>query len=256
MNRFLLVALPLCLVCAACGSDVLEDTIEKDVPLPPTGTLSLQAIDGSVEIYGAETNEIQIVATRRAFSPERLNSMRVEVRRAGDAVTIATVGPSKPRWALTDHSGTIDYVINVPQRARLASVTVPNGELIIHGMRGAAIHASLGNGRLTAHNCFCDQQLRVQKGGLDLYFDWVEQQPIKIDAAVVNGNVRAIIPGDASFELHAASAHGKVTSDFSEMAQRKRGGLREINEVIGPAALSRVTLRASDGNIQISQLNW
>lgn len=257
MNRILLVAIQLILVSSiALSADVLEDTIEKTVPLDPQGTFSLQAIDGSVEIYGSETNEVQIVATRRAFSPERVNSIRVDAESTGDAVHVRTVAPAKPHWALTDHSGTVDYVINVPQRARLAAITVPNGELIIHDMRGAGISASLGNGRITTQNCFCDQQLRVENGGVDLSFDWVEQRPINIDGAIVNGNVRALIPGDASFALHAVSAHGTVTSEFTQMGERKRGGVRQIDQIIGPAALSKVSLRAVNGNIQISELNW
>src|SRR5207237_999526 len=138
----------------------------------------------------------------------------------------------------------------------ITAIDLPAGELIVHGMRGAGISASLGNGRLTSHNCFCDQKLRVQSGGLDLFFDWSEQRPITVDGMIIDGNARAIIPGDASFELHAASVYGHVASDFTEMVNRRRGGVSEINETIGPAPLSRLALRTTRGNISISETTW
>ncbi len=256
MNKIAALALFLFLVSSALPAEVLEDTIEKTIPLPPTGTFSLRAIDGSVEIYGAQTDEVQIVAIRKAFSPERVNKIQIQIESDGSSVSVNTIAPAKPRWGLTDRSGTVDYVINLPQRARIASVVVPNGELVIHGMRGAGIDASLSNGRLTSHNCFCDQKLQVGSGGLDLFFDWDEPRPIVIDGAVANGNARALIPGDASFELHAASTHGRVASDFTRMEDRKRGGVSAINEVIGAIPLSKLTLRATQGNVRISEVNW
>ncbi len=253
-NKVAIIALYLILVSPVLAGEVLEDTIEKTLPLSATGTFSLKAIDGSVEIYGAETEQVQIVATRKAFSPERVNAIKIAVAGDGNSVNIDTVAPPKPRWGLRDRSGTVDYIINLPQRARITSLKVPNGELVIHGMRGAGIDASLGNGRLISHNCFCDQALKLGGGRLDLFFDWDEPRPIEIEAAVVNGNAHAIIPSDASFRLHASSARGHVASDFTQMENRKRGGMSEVNETIGPAPFSRLTIRAQEGNIQISEV--
>jgi hypothetical protein len=246
-------ALSLFLVRTAFAGDVLEDTIEKTIPLDATGTFSLRTIDGCVEIYGAENNEVKIVALRKAFSLERINKIQVQVEGQGSSVTVNTVGPSQPRWGWSDRSGTVDYIISLPQRARIASLDVPNGEIVIHGMRGASINASLGHGRLTSHNCFCDQTLQVESGGLDLFFDWNELRPIIVNANVTNGNARAVIPGDTSFELHASSEHGRVASDFTEIAERRRGGVSAINETIGPAPFSKLMLHVVHGNIQISE---
>ena len=257
MNKLAVaLAFQLYLVSSTYSAEVLEDTIERTVPLGKNGTFSLQTIDGSVEIYGAEDNEIKIVATRKAFSPERLNAIQVRIDAGNDTVNIHTTGLPKERWGFGDRSGTIDYVINLPQHARIASLEIPTGEVIIHGMRGPAVNASLGNGRLISHNCFCDQTLRVQSGGLDLFFDWDEPRAINIEGTIINGNAHAIIPADASFKLHAVSVHGKVASDFTEVAQRKRGGVTQINETVGPAPSSTLTLRATDGNIRILEALW
>jgi hypothetical protein len=118
-------------------------------------------------------------------------------------------------------------------------------------MRGGPVNASLGNGRLTSHDCYCDQTLRVQRGGLNLFFDWNDERPITVDGTIVHGNIWAVVPGDSSFRLDAASQHGHVASEFTAMPERKRGGSSAINQVIGPAPLSRLILRATQGNIEI-----
>ena len=89
-----------------------------------------------------------------------------------------------------DRSGTVEYSINLPQTARIARVELPNGELVIKGMRGPSITANLGSGELETHNCFCDQTIHVNQGGLNVFFDWMEERPISIEAQIEDGNLR------------------------------------------------------------------
>jgi len=249
--------LALCMLStSAIGNEVLEDIVEKTVPLAPAGTFALHGTDGTIQIYGTDSSEIKIVAIKKAFSPTRLKAMEIQIETKNGLVNVNTVAPAKPRWGLSDRSGTIDYIVNVPQTARIAAVNLPNGELVIDGMRGDPISASLGSGRLTTHNCFCDQKVSVESGGVDVVFDWLEDKPLTIDAAINDGNVHALIPVDASFEVHALAKHGRVASDFSEIENRKRGGVSEINETIGQGPLSKLTMRAVNGNIRISEVIW
>lgn len=246
----------LSLVSFAFAGEVLEDRIEKTIPLQADGIFSLRAIDGSVEIYGAENNEVKLVAIRKAFSLERLNQIQVRVSGRDDVVKIETTAPPQPRWGLKDRSGTVDYLINLPQHARILSLDVPNGDVVIHGMRGGSVDASLGNGRMTAHNCYCNQTLRVQRGRLDLFFDWNDLRAIAVEGTVVSGNIHAVIPGDSSFHLRAASVTGRVANDFTRMQERRRGGVSQVDEVIGDEPLSQLLLRATNGNINISESSW
>src|SRR5205823_3844467 len=145
---------------------------------------------------------------------------------------------------------------NIPQTARIAQVELPNGELVIDGMRGASIAANLGRGQLVTHNCFCNQNIHVNQGALNVFFDWMEERPISIEAVIEDGNMLARFPTEAAFHLHAIAKQGHVSSDFSPMETRKRGDVSEINEVIGDAPAAKLSFRASDGNIRISEVIW
>jgi len=238
------------------AGEVLEDVVERRFPLDPSGTFSLRAIDGTVEIFGTNSREVKIVAIKKAFSPERLNAIAIRVDARQNAVNIETTPPPAPRHHFSDRSGTVEYTINIPQTARIARVELPNGELVIDGMRGASIAASLGSGQLVTHNCFCDQTIHVNQGGLSVLFDWLEEDPITIEGVIEDGNALALIPTDATFHLHAVAKQGHVSSDFSPMGTGQRGDDSEINEVIGDAPATKLTFRAGEGNIHISEVIW
>ena len=238
------------------AGEVLEDVVERRFPLDPSGTFSLRAIDGTVEIYGSDSREVKIVATKKAFSLERLNAIAIRVDARHDAVSIETTPPPPRRHHFSDRSGTVEYIINVPQTARITRVELPHGELVIDGMRGPSIAANLGSGQLVTHNCFCDQTIRLHQGGLNVSFDWLEERPIAVEAVIEDGNVLARIPTDATFQLRALAKQGHVSSDFSPMESRKRGDVSEINEVIGDAPATKLSFRADEGNIHISEVIW
>src|SRR5437762_5193387 len=238
------------------AGEVLEDVLVRMFPLDPSRTFSLRAIDGTVEIFGSDSREVKIVATKKAFSLERLNAIVIRVDARPDAVNIETTPPPAPRHHFSDRSGTVEYTINIPQTARIARVEMPNGELVIDGMRGASIAASLGRGQLTIHNCFCDQTIHVIRGALNVFFDWMDARPFAIEAEIDDGNVLARIPTDATFQLRAVAREGHVSSDFSLMETRKRGDASEINEVIGDTPVAKLSFRASEGNIHISEVIW
>ena len=238
------------------AGEVLEDVVERRFPLDPSGTFSLRAIDGTVEIFGTDSREVKIVATKKAFSPERLNAIAIRVDARPDAVTVETTPPPTPSHHFSDRSGTVEYTINLPQTARIARVELPHGELVIDGMRGPSLTANLGTGQLVTHNCFCDQTIHVAQGALNVFFDWQEDRGIAIDAAIEDGNALARIPTEATFQLHALAKRGHVSTDFSPMESRKRGDVSEINEVIGEAPATKLSFRAGDGNIHISEVIW
>jgi hypothetical protein len=234
------------------AGEVLEDIVEKSFPLDPSGSFSLRAIDGIVEIYGSDSREVTISAMKKAFSPERLNAIAIHVDARPDAISIETTSPPEPRHHFMDRSGTVEYSINLPQTARIAYVELPRGELVIKGMRGPSIAANLGTGQLVTQNCFCDQNIHVKQGTLNVFLDWSETRPISIDAAIADGNALARLPAGASFQLHAVAKEGNVWSDFTP--SRKQGDASEINEVIGNAPATKLNVRADDGNIHISEV--
>src|SRR5207302_11187056 len=104
------------------AGEVLEDVVERRFPLDPSGTFSLRAIDGTVEIFGTDSREVKIVAIKKAFSLERLNAIAIRVDARADAVNIETTPPPAPRHRFSDRFGTVEFTINVTHTARITDV--------------------------------------------------------------------------------------------------------------------------------------
>lgn len=243
---------------AGCGFDggdrTLEDVVEQTYKVDPTVNLSLSNADGSIRIYGADVAEIKLQAIKKAYSAERLGKISVHVSVQPGAVSIETNYPPKKTWGLGDRSGTVDYILVVPQTCKISKLELATGEMLIGGMRGEIVNAHLVNGRLYAHNCFGNVHLTAINGGIDIFYDWWEEQKFAINAEIENGGVRAFIPSEASFHLIAETKEGRISNDFAEKEQRHAGDSK-IDMLIGAAPEAEVKLRARDGNIKIGETN-
>lgn len=256
MIRASVMALSLLLASSLAGEDPLEETSEQTLPLAADGTFSIQSIDGSVQIYGTSDSAVKIVTIRKAFTPARLNAILTHVDAKPDAIAITTSSAPRARWGWSDRSGTIDYIIDLPQGVKITRAEMQTGELIIDGMRGSAINAHLESGRLVSHNNFADQTLRLEEGVLELSYEWTEEKGLYIDGSVESGNAHVLVPSDASFALDARADSGNVSSDFSSPEKRRRGGIREIRESFGEDPETTLSLHVESGNIRVESFNY
>jgi hypothetical protein len=240
--------------CFNGGDRTVEEIFERTYQVDPAATLSLSNQDGSIRIYGADIKEVRLRAIKKAYSTERLGQISVNVAVAPDSVSITTSHPPGKRWSLGDRSGTIDYILVVPQTCKISNAALANGEMLIDGMRGEFVNAHLKNGRLYGHNCFGDVRFSVTTGGIDFSYDWWEQRKFSINVEIESGRIHAFIPRNASFHLVADADNGRISNDFAEQGQRHAGD-RKIDMLIGPAPEPEVKLRTRDGNVEISETN-
>jgi hypothetical protein len=240
---------------ARADDHIVEEIIEQNHAIDPGASISIRNIDGSIRIYGADIKELRVQAIKKAYSAERLAKIGVNISVQPGTASIDTIFPPKPKWSFSDRSGTVDYIIVLPQFCSIARLELTNGEVLIEGMRGKNVHASLANGRLVGHNCFGDVHLAVANGGLDVGYHWWEHRPFSVHAEIVNGNARAFIPGEASFHLLATSVNGHVASDFSDKQDRHLDGVTMIDTAVGGASEANVNIHATNGSVRIVEAN-
>ncbi len=235
------------------AATVLEETIERTYTIDPRSTLEIRNTDGSIQIYGSDDNELKIEATKRSYSAARLRKITVHVAVRPGNVLIWTAYPPPPRSFFSDRSGTVDYIIELPQTCRLASVELAAGEVLIEGMRGAGVEARLKNGRLLVHNCFANLHLMMDNGGLQLGYDWWENQASSVQAELGNAKADLFLPADGSFQVLAESKDGQVITDFAETHHREGAERKAIDLVIGGSPRTVINIRAGAGNIGIAK---
>jgi hypothetical protein len=245
---------------AGCGSEsdpVLEETFERVYTVQPNTDISIQNRDGAVLVYGANTNELQVHATKRAYSRMRLREIAIDVSVQPTTGSIRTKFPPKPRWALFDRSGTVDYTILLPATASISQLRLVAGEVVVDGMRGPSVHAWLGDGRMLAHNCFTRIDLALQRGNLTLSYDWWEHGTFSVHANIAQGSACAFLPSDSAFHLVAETARGKIGNDFDNLAVERTASAApaKIDMLVNGGGQAAIKMRAADGDIKIVEAN-
>ena len=257
--RFGRTALVVLLAFALCGCGVGEDRTVEDVseqtyPLDRDATFRIKNLDGSIRIYGSDTSQMIVQTIKKAYSAQRLKEIVARISVEPGLAQIDTIYPPLPRrWSLADRSGTVDYIIVIPQTCRLASVELANGEILIEGMRGPGVNARLNSGRLVGHNCFGDLNLAVVTGNLDLFFEWWEEEKSSVLGEVVNGNIFATLPDDSSFTLDAKTVNGQIGSDYGERDESASEPIRHLQTAFGPDVRSDIKIHTTNGNIKIEE---
>jgi Toastrack DUF4097 len=243
--------------CGQSGDRILEEMFDQTYPASSTATLSITNRDGSIRVYGAGggIRTIRVEAIKKAYRADRLKEISVQVLANPDSISVQTIYANDSEHAFSDRSGTVDYVIVVPETVRISNLELTNGEVLVEEMRSPEAHVQLGNGRLFAHNCFGNLDLNLGTGNLAIVYEWWEEQEFAIHAHVQNGNSFAYIPSDAEFHLIASSATGKIANDFSEQQDRHPEAVSKVDMSVDNGAKTTFQFETTDGNITISEHN-
>ncbi len=254
--RLILVALSLSLMgCGSATDRTLEETVEQFHKIDPTASISIKNGDGSIRIYGADTNEMRLQAIKRAYSAKRLKQIAINVSVQPSSVSIETNFPPKQTWGLFDRSGTVDYTIVVPRTANISRLELANGEASVEEMRGRSVNARLGSGRLFDHNCFSNADFAVSRGTLTLAYEWWEPGKFSVQANIADGNVCASLPGDAALHLIAETVHGKIATDITDQDERRAEPITKIDILVHGGGTAGIKMHATEGNIEIVEQN-
>jgi Putative adhesin len=254
------IAAVLLLSLAGCDSQsdrVLEETFDRLYTIQPASDISVQNRDGAVLVYGANTNEIRVHTTKKAYSYMRLKEIAISVSVQSTSVSINAKFPPSPRWALFDRSGTVDYTIVVPATANISQLHLDAGEVLVDGMHGRSVHAWLGDGRMSAHNCFTDVDVALQRGNLAISYDWWEHGTLSVQANTARGNAWVFLPSEAAFHLVAETRYGKIANDFDKpaIALPTSAHATKIDMLAHGGGTAAIKVRTENGDIKVMAAN-
>jgi hypothetical protein len=252
--RFALLIFLLLFSQSAFGAEVLEEIIEQKYTIDPDATLSLHNIDGSIRVYAGDVREISIQAIKRAYTLERLKQIVVSVNATQKSVVIETMfPPKKTGFGLSDRSGTVEYNLIVPHTTKITNLDLVNGEVLVESLRGGNAAAHVVNGWLAAHNCFGDLNLRIENGRLDVAYDWWENTKFSVKLSSAYGNIRAVIPSDASAGITARTATGRIANALDPKKESPSEPMHALDFATEPTPETAFEINSTSGNIRIDK---
>lgn len=247
-----LAVFALCTSCTKSGGDrIFERVVEESHALEPNGTLHIKNVDGSIRFYGSANPGVQIKATTKAYSAERLGTIKMQVASRPDSLSIETIFPPREKWSLRDRSGVVDYVIVVPEQLQKIEAELINGEISIDDLRGGNTHAHIINGRLSAKNCFANLDFEAKNGAIDFYYDWWEAGAFVAKAAIPDGGIGIYLPHDASFKVEAETQGGSILCNLIDADEHPREHRKKLTHTFGSEGGPTFRFEAGDGNVRI-----
>ena len=243
--------------CGRGNNRVLEEVSEKIYTVEPSANISIHNYDGAILVYGSDVNQVRVRSLKRAYNHERLNQIVIDVSTKPGAVSIMAKVPPQPKWAFSDHSGTVDCTIVVPATASISALDLNAGEVLLDSMCGPEVRARLNDGRISARNCFTNLDLTVKRGILAVSYDWWEAQKFSARATMIQGNAWVWLPSEAAFHLLARAAHGKIANDFNNLSvsAHSSGSEMKIDQIVNGGGSATINVRVEKGNIKIAEAN-
>jgi len=222
----IVAALPMLLNGCGTNKTVLEEIVEQVYPIALNTDLSIHNRDGAVLVYGSDGNELRVRSAKKAYSRERLSQIAVDVSTTPGAVSVTAKFPPQPKWAFSDHSGTVDCTIVVPATASITALDLNSGEVLLDSMRGREVFCFISCLRYSLCACCCPLNCRSRPGSK---------------------------PSCAKSEC----AHGKIANDFNNVASFQSSSARYMNidQVINGGGSATIQIRLGRGNIKIAEAN-
>jgi DUF4097 and DUF4098 domain-containing protein YvlB len=234
--------------------DELTEAFNQTYPLTPTGRVSIANINGDVHINAWDRNEVKVDAVKRAYKPERLSEVSIEVTNTADSVVIKSKYPERNQTFedrnRSNNPASVEYTLTIPRGARLDGAELVNGSLDIEGVQGD-VHASLVNGQVKAGGLGGEVKLSTVNGS-------VEANVAVLDAAKgvtlnsVNGSIVLIVPSGANAQIKASTVHGAITNDFGLAVDDGQYVGHNLSGQIGSGGL-RIRLNNVNGSISIKR---
>lgn len=227
-------------------ADRLEETFKKRLDANGFTALSIQNVNGSINVSSWDKKEVEIIAYKKvhATNPDRakrlMSALKVEIEENGDKITVKSILPNSRKnqsngffsWLFSGgNSGTsISYEIKVPRKMDL-NVRSTNGGLRIVGCGGEMVFATT-NGKIKAEELSGSVKARSTNGSVYVQFVKVSKND-EMSFKTTNGSIKVYLPYNTDADIEARTTNGSIRCELpiTERYERSKKRLEaEIND--------------------------
>ena len=250
MRAGTLLGLASLMLVTAATADVKE-TEEHALKINTGGRVSLENINGDINITGGETDDVTITAHKKAGSQDYMDELKVIIDADADYIRIETRHPDGgsgwSNWG-KDRSGSVSYELIVPASTRLDTISTVNGSVVISAVDGS-VNAETVNGDLEISDLSANVDLETVNGGIEAEFNSLGGSQ-RASAEAVNGKIVFRLPKDASARINAETVNGGIDAEDFGLEPEKGFVGRELDGKIGGGE-ARISVETVNGSIRI-----
>ena len=224
--------------------------IRETYPIDPDGTISVDNINGDIEISGWDRDEVELHAIVKARKEEHLDRIEIDISATSSRFSVETDYEKQSGWwgNNSNNSGEGTYILQVPRNAQLRSVESVNGAIEVIGVAGS-MNLSTVNGDIEASGLTGDAEIDTVNGSIEVQFDKMnDRQDVVLDS--VNGSIRVDLPENASARLDASTVHGRISSNLDLEVEKGRFVGSDLRDVVGGGDAT-ISMENVNGSIRI-----
>lgn len=252
---FLLVS---ALFVASSALATVSETVDKTYPLAADGIVSLENVNGDIEIIGWDKNEVHIVAEKRARNDEDLQKISIRFSSSnwdsdGHSTSKLSIKTEIPKahfgflwFGSSNVRGEVRYKLMVPFDARLEKIDVVNSDITVRDVRGP-VNLDTVNGRIRATGLAAAGRFDTVNGSINVSFDSVKNAR-RIVLDTVNGSCTLRLPPGAGGHVNADTVNGRISCDFP--IRLDSSGRHSLRGVIGDGEAD-IVLDSVNGSLRI-----
>ena len=247
---FRLIAAAARMWAVTAAADVRE-TEEFSFEVNSGARISVENINGDIEVTGGGENTVKVIAHKRAGKQEYLDELKIEIDASADYIRIETDHPDREggwfNWG-NDSSGSVSFELSVPFDVVLDSIETVNGDVTIASV-GGEVAAGTVNGAVDVSGLMSDVELESVNGGIKARFEKLGAGQ-RVEADTVNGAITVYLPAEASARVVAETVNGSIDGDDFGLKANKGFVGRDLDGRIGGGD-AQVSLDTVNGSIKI-----
>ncbi|HWA87461.1 MAG TPA: DUF4097 family beta strand repeat-containing protein [Opitutus sp.] len=215
----------------------------------PGGEISLENINGNIEVRTWDKNEILIEGEKSAKTDEELKLIELTIDLTDSAANIKVHLPKRDGFWSNNIRAAVRFTLTIPATATLQHISSVNGSVDLADVRGTANISSV-NGQIRARDLAADARLHTVNGSIHASFSTVTAKQ-SVSCETVNGSVHVAVPKDAGFALHAHTVNGGIHCAFPITLGDK--GRHSLSGTIGDGRAD-LSARSVNGSVHIESL--
>jgi len=219
--------------------DRYKEDFHYSYALSSGGRLSIENLNGSVEILGWEKETIDITGTKHGHSDQAVKDTRIDITPTANSVSIRTVPPS-----MGYRNGGVGarYVIRVPKRVELERIVSSNGSVRIEDVEGAS-HIKTSNGAVRTARTHGELDVRTSNGSIEIQHS---------GSAMLHSSNGAIRGEAAKGAFEAGTSNGSITMRLTDTDANQPVRVESSNGHIELTLNAPREVRASTSNSSIT----
>ncbi|GAI90502.1 unnamed protein product, partial [marine sediment metagenome] len=191
------------------------EEFQRIVPLDSGGTISLENINGNIEIYGWDREEVDVFAEKMIPRPREakvrvfrrgFSTPKIEFDKFEDFVKIRT------RATGNKEASVVDFYVSVPHSINLRDISTGEGNISISDVYGE-VYVELRNGDLKVDNFSGSLTASVVNGSIRTsLFDLRKEDEIIITTK--QGDIVVFLQEEVNAKIECSTPNGEIFSEF------------------------------------------